>query len=120
MGYRRLYQSNGALGRVDEYEEGELIGNKYFYDDAEETLKSSTRTMEYTVLLIIIETVLFNEVPVKGFRISSDTILSSSVVEYDSEGQRLSNIHSAITRYMVWSAGPLVSLPDASLSLVTE
>ena len=109
-GVQRVYRSNGTLGRVNEYEEGELIGDKYFYDDAEETLKSSTRIVDgvHRSSYYHRNGALQLEVSVKGFLISRDTILSSSVVEYDSEGQQvveypLSNnkIHGLVR----WTAG---------------
>lgn len=109
-GIQRFFTDEGKLARVNELKNGELLGFKYFYDDAESTVKSSTRIedgIHYQSYFHLNGTLAF-EIPVKGYLPSRDPIMSSSVIEFDSDGQEvveypLSNnkIHGLVR----WTAG---------------
>ena len=109
-GIQRLFTDEGKLARVNEFKNGELVAFKYFYDDAESTVKSSTRIedgIHYTSYFHQNGALAF-EIPVKGYFTARDPIMSSSVIEFDSDGQQvveypLSNnkIHGPVR----WTAG---------------
>lgn len=109
-GIQRLFTDEGKLARVYELKNGELLGFKYFYDDSEDAIESVTRIedgVHQTSYFHRNGTLRF-EIPVRGYLISRNPILSPSVVEFDSDGQQVveyplssNKIHGLVR----WTAG---------------